>query len=69
MNTIEFELTTDYGMKVTIIDTEDDYLLVQTDTDADQEIERRYYARDPEGLRRANQYATMCVNGGGEYFF
>ena len=61
MNTIEFELITEYGTKVTIIDTGDDYLLTQIDLDAEREIERRYYARDDEGLKRAQIHATMCA--------
>lgn len=59
MNTIEFELITEYGTKVTIIDTGDDYLLTQIDLDAEREIERRYYARNDEGLKRAKIHATM----------
>jgi len=61
MNTIEFELITEYRTKVTIIDTGDDYLLTQIDLDAEREIERRYYARDDEGLKRAQIHATMCA--------
>jgi hypothetical protein len=63
------EIYTDYGTKITLVDTSEDYVLVQTDIDADQEIERVFYARTDEGLQRAHVYAKMCVNGGGEYFF
>ena len=61
MQTIKLEIITDYGTKVTIIDTGDDYLLTQIDLDAEREIERRYYARDDEGLKRAQIHATMCA--------
>lgn len=69
MNHIEFETITDDGIKLTIYETEDDYLFVQVDTDANAEIERRYYARDPEGLSRANRYVNDCLSGGGEFYF
>ena len=67
--TMILEIYTDYGTKITLVGTSEDYVLVQTDLDADQEIERVFYARTDEGLQRAHVYAKMCVNGGGEYFF
>ena len=63
------EIYTEYGTKITLVDTLEDYVLVQTDLDADQEIERVFYARTEEGLQRAHVYAKMCLNGGGEYLF